>query len=276
MKPLIDADILRYEIGFASETGWRAIKEWKEGDPALDPPPFDYVAELLDNRISEICAVVNATEPPTLFLTGKGNFREGIAQKKQYKGNRLNLVKPFHYNNISVYLKGKYDVVVTDGIEADDLLCIEQTKRLVSKDTIICSRDKDLRQCPGWHFGWELGNQPQFGPEWVDEIGYLSLSENKKKLKGVGAKYFYAQLLMGDATDNIPGLPSTGPVAAFKMLDLCATIPDCEKAVVEAYKRVYEGSWKTELLEQAMLVWMVRSFDEEDKPIMFKLMEEYE
>ena len=109
MIPLIDADILLYEIGFGCVTGWKAIKEWKEGDAPLDPPPWDYVAELVDNRIADICGKVMATKPPKLYLTGKGNFREAIAKKAKYKGNRI-AEKPFHYENIKAYLINKYEL----------------------------------------------------------------------------------------------------------------------------------------------------------------------
>ena len=44
MQPLLDADVLLYEIGFAAETGWKGESN----------PPFDYVSELLDNRIGNI------------------------------------------------------------------------------------------------------------------------------------------------------------------------------------------------------------------------------
>ena len=64
MQPLIDADVLIYEIGYAAEAQWRY--ELQEGYP-----PFEYAALLLDTRISNICAMVGATSPPMLFLTGK-------------------------------------------------------------------------------------------------------------------------------------------------------------------------------------------------------------
>ena len=288
MIPLIDGDILQYEIGFAAETGWKSIKEWKKGDDPIDPPPFDYVMEILDSRIKEIEIVVESTHTPIIYLTGKNNFREGIAKKKEYKGNRKEASKPFHYSNIKAYLLSKYNTVVVDGMEADDALCIKQLgversyhnmllsgKEEGCQRTIICSRDKDLRQCPGWHFGWELANQPQFGPYLVDELGWIKLSDDRKKVRGVGYKFFAAQMLMGDPVDNIPGLPNSGPMAAFELIEPCTSLGGCEKSIVEAYKKVYEDSWFNEFMEQAMLVWMVRELDSIGNPIMYKLIGEY-
>ena len=267
MKPLIDGDILLYEIGFGSETGWRGLHP-----ESTDPPPFDYVREMVDGRIEEICNIVllyfGKCDKPHLFLTGKGNFREEIAKKKKYKGNRTK-PKPFHYNNIKTYLMFKYDCTVAEGCEADDLLCIEQMQD--AENTIICSRDKDLRQCPGWHFGWELGKQPQYGPKFVEELGELYLSDNKKEVKGTGWKFFFAQLLIGDKVDNIPGLPQNGPVKAYEMLSELQTYEEMEKAVSEAYRALYGDSWKEEIMEQAALVYMVRERDEEGNLVMWRL-----
>ena len=117
MQPLIDADVLRYEVGFAAEAGWQ-----QDG-----VPPFDYAAELLDMRIQNICGVVGATAPPILYLTGKHNFRTQIATRQPYKDRPS--AKPWHFYNLTAYMKGNYDVRLTEGLEADDLMAIEQCKQ---------------------------------------------------------------------------------------------------------------------------------------------------
>ena len=260
-------DILLYECGFGSETGWKHLHP-----DSSDPPPFEYVKEMVDGRIQEICSKVKdffgSCEKPILYLTGKGNFREAIAKKKPYKGNRLQ-PKPFHYANIKGYLKVAYDAIEVEGMEADDAMCIDQTE-----DTIICTRDKDLRQCPGWHFGWELGKQAQFGPELVGHVGYIKLSPDKKKLTGTGYKFFCSQMITGDKVDNISGLPGNGPVEAYKLLSELQVCADMEKAVIEAYKGFYGDSWKEEFMEQAQLLWMVRELDFAGEPIMYKMLNE--
>ena len=191
MQPLIDGDVLRYEIGFAAETGWGK-------DNGL--PPFDYVMDLLDNKISYICATVEATEPPILYLTGSKNFRNEIAKTFIYKDREGN--KPWHFKNITAYMKAKYNVIIEEGFEADDLMSIEQVHR--PGETIICTRDKDLRAVPGFHFGWELGNQPQFGPERIDDFGYIKLNSKRNKLLGGGYLFFLGQCLVGDSVDTVP------------------------------------------------------------------------
>lgn len=258
MKPLIDCDVLVYECGFGSETGW----------VGPDPPPFERVRELLENRIANICAQVDATEPPSLYLTGKDNFREKIAVTRPYKGNRQGK-KPFHYNNLRVYLTGVLGAIVVDGMEADDAMSIEQTGR---EDTIICSRDKDLLQVDGWQYQWELGAQPSFGPHKVEGYGFLE--KRKSKIFGYGIKFFLSQCLTGDSVDNILGIPRYGPSKAFELLENTKTYEEGLSCVVEAYKGFYGDVWKEALLENGRLLWMTREIDKEGKPVLWELTKE--
>lgn len=257
VTPLIDGDVLVYETGFGAQTGW-------EGS---DPPPFEIARELLENRIANICAIVGATSPPIIYLTGKDNFREKIAVTKPYKGNRKQ-AKPFHYTNLRVYLEHILGAIVVDGMEADDAMSLAMMR---IPNSIICSRDKDLRQVPGWHYSWELANQPSFGPEFNDGYGWLKLSEDKKKLTGMGDKFFLAQCIMGDPVDNITGIPKAGPSKAFETLDNTKTYEEGLSCVVELYKGFYGDVWKEMLLENGQLLWMVRELDEEGKPILWQM-----
>lgn len=265
MQPLFDADVLVYECGFAAETAWKG--EHLGIDVQESPPPFDRVSELLDNRIAHTCAIVGATLPPILFLTGKNNFRYNIAKRTPYKAGRG--AKPYHYKNILAYIKGKYDYRLTEGLEADDLMAIEQTRR--PEETIICTRDKDLRSVPGWHYGWELGNQPQFGPEVVSEIGYIKLSACRKKLKGVGILFFYGQCLTGDTVDSIPGIDKCGPVKAYEILEHAKTEEEAFRSVLAAYQAAFGERAEEELLEQGRLLWMTRSLHEDGSPVLWEL-----
>lgn len=254
--PLLDGDILRYEVGFACEVGWQG-----EGVPS-----FDYVADSVDNLIHHICTVVEATHPPIIFFTGKTNFRTGIAKRQKYKDRLSN--KPFHYKNLTAYLKGKYEWRECEGLEADDLMSIEQCSN--PESTIICTRDKDLHMVEGWIYGWELGNQPSFGPDYCTGYGWIRYSSDKKKLSGRGYKFFLAQCIMGDPTDTVPGLPKYGPLKAFNIVEPTSTTIEGYKAVLEAYRGVYGDDAEKELLEQARLVWMVNSLNEDGSPKMWE------
>lgn len=210
--------------------------------------------------------MVEATQPPIFFFTGKKNFRTEIAKARQYKERASN--KPFHYHNIKAYIKGKYEYHQQEPLEADDLLAIEQTKR--GLETIICTRDKDLRAVPGWHYGWELGNQPQYGPKLVEGIGEIRLSNDRKSIKGEGLLFFYSQCLTGDSVDTVPGLPRFGPVKAFQLLTGCPDEFTAFSRVRKVYSDFYDELGDAALLEQGQLLWMVREIDENGGPVLWK------
>ncbi len=278
MQPLIDADILLYEIGYTCEgvnplTGVFEIASW------------DHVKERVDDSIFKICRDAGGTKEPRLFLTGKNNFRISVAKKKGYKENR-DKPKPFHYYNIKEYLKHAYKAEEVVGYEADDAVCIAQSLAIErGDDTIICSRDKDTRQMEGWHFSWECGKQPAWGPAKVEGFGTLTatfypeehkLAGQMKKLVGTGDKWFLAQLVMGDSVDNIPGLKGWGPAKTYELLREVESYHQGLDIVCRLYRDIYGAGWQEQLEEQAQLVYMVRDLDDEDNLVMWRLKNQYD
>lgn len=274
LLPLADGDILAVELASIGQF----YKEDDDGNRTdeLVILPFEHVREHLDTRVEEIKDALNTRFEPIMFLTGEGNFRETIAKRKGYKANRTQ-EKPYHFKNTYEYIKSRYNTVVSRGCEADDLMCIWQTKRLKEcgfnpemAETVIVTRDKDLRQCMGWHYGWEVGKQAEYKLRWIDELGSLTPhykegitktgrpSRRFDKLTGEGLKWLYAQVLTGDVVDNIPGCPRIGPKAAYDILDSATSETELLDSVVAAYKDAYEDSWETEFFEQMHLVYMLR------------------
>ena len=266
--------MLRYEVGFGvefREAGGKFIHN------------FDSALELLEHKIAVILDMVEATLPPTLYLTQDSatasrhkeeytpNFRDSIAITKPYKGNRPT-EKPFHYHNLTEYMLSKYDCVMCRGLEADDVISIEQNKEH-EYETIICSRDKDLRITPGWHFSWECGKSRSYGPHLVEPLGELQEPE-KSKMFGTGLKFFYSQMLMGDPTDNSPGIPNKGCVAAYELLKDAESEEELFGKVSEVYKEYAGESWKAYFKEQADLLWMIQELDQDNNPIRYKLLDE--
>lgn len=255
MTPLIDGDVLVYSAGFAAEWG-----------DDTEIPQFDYVKALVEGRISDICEAVGATEAPQIFLTGEGNFREKIAVTKPYKGNRENSKKPWHYSNIRAHLIHCMGAQVIHGMEADDAICLN-----ANQDTVICTVDKDLFQKENtWCYRWEIGKVGEWGPEFVDHIGYL-LTPEKGSLKGVGYKFFMAQCIMGDPVDNIPGIDKLGPVAAYNALRDAVSRSEMEEIVLDMYKENYAEKAEERLLEQGRLLFMTRELDSNGKPVLWEI-----
>lgn len=282
MKCLIDADVLVYELGFSGQF----IDDESEELVIRD---FDFVAELLEQKIKEIEGECWADEPSTLYLTNDNtlnrlnnrhrksqgleplvytpNFRVAIAKAKPYKGTRKG-EKPFHRDNIRAHMLANYDCVVANGMEADDMLAVHQTQA-PPLTTIICTRDKDLRMVEGMHYGWPCGKQLQFGPKRVDKLGELSYVNGK--LKGTGSKFFFSQLITGDSVDNIPGLPRGGPALAYQLLDGERSEADMFRAVAERYRDKFGDDWEGQMKEQAQLLWMCTELHEDGSPVMWEM-----
>lgn len=260
MKALIDADILRYEIGFASQTGWKAITDRDE------IPPFNYVQDMLHQRIDQILLVTGADDY-SLFLTEGRTFRYDLAKRRPYKGTRT-ANKPWHFDNLSVYIRDVLPSTIVTEIEADDAMAIEQCT--TDYETVICSRDKDLWQVPGLFYSWEIGNQASIGPKYNDEVGEVRLSDTRKKIYGDGFAYFCSQLFTGDVVDNIPGLPKYGPVKVAALLEAEDDPKFLMATVEEEYEKVYGDEWEEELLEQGRLLWIVRKLDEHGNPVLWE------
>ena len=290
VTPLIDFDILCYEIGFSCQ-------------PKTGLLSWDRCEEMLDKKIALICDEVRATTPPKCYFTNTprinfslnkrrkyndeplveyvDNFRNAISTTG-YKVGRI-LEKPFYFYSIIEYMLSKYDCVINEqGLEADDSICIEQYSRwkLGNHDTIICSRDKDLRQCPGNHYSWECGKQASIGPIFVNPMGELIHTNAgqvdaqgrkvKPKIFGTGHKFFYYQLLTGDVVDTIKGAKGYGPVHAFNLLKDLKTEAECFKAVSDVYKSLYGDNWKEWCKENANLIWMVRELNEDGSPKLWR------
>ena len=284
---LIDADILAYECGFAGQ--------FKDGNEQIVMKDFDAVEEMLDLKIKEITEECMSDEKPILFLTGddilakhlnrrpkwvepseelelRPSFRYYEATTKPYKGNRKS-DKPLHYHNLRAYMLANYYCVVSDKLEADDMMAIYLTQM---PDAILCSIDKDLRQVPGKHYSWSIGARPSKPVYEVDQFGTMELVGKPKKLVATGLKSFFAQVLMGDTVDNIQGIEGMGPVRAYELLCESTTEMELFLATAKAYREKYPDNWEKMLREHIDLTYMIREIDNEGNPVRYKYPEGWE
>ena len=255
---LVDGDVLVYEMSFGAE--------YKDDEGNKQVRDFDFVEEQLV-RFLDYLRMRLGCEDIEVFLTGKDNFRKQLATTQPYKGQRGE--KPFHYQATRTWLELNTNCVVAEGMEADDLLGIVQTdNNLTGVTSIICSRDKDLKQIEGWHYSWEVGYQKE-AVVYSSYPGSLTLHEsgNKKKLRGDGIVWFYAQLIMGDRVDNIPGLPKMGDVAAYNALHECTNEQEMFSVVRQLYHN--KGFDDSYLMEQAKLLWMCKETNPDGTPVMY-------
>lgn len=214
------------------------------------------IAEPIEFCLSSIKRILNRLEQYgdlNLWLTAsnKSNFRFKVAKTKGPKGQGYKAgrpPRPQHYQQAREYLINVWKAVEIEGYEADDALSMYQTN-----DTIAVHIDKDINMVPGKHLNWvtdEFYDVPE-------DLGTVSLINNK--IVGRGLKFFYHQLLTGDATDNILGVPGIGPKTAYVLLKDTSTEEECKKIVCNIYEEKFGDNWKDIIGEMASLLWMVRS-----------------
>lgn len=125
------------------------------------------------------------------FITGRDNFRKAIGVTKEYKGNRKG-ERPQHLAELQEYAIKRYKFIRTIGVESDDYCGIYNTiLREKGIPTIIVTSDKDLKTLVGRFYN---PNKQEF-----DEVNYDQSIYN-----------LCYQLIVGDNTDNIPGLVGKG------------------------------------------------------------------
>lgn len=264
MKIHFDADLLVYRCGFAAEkTHYYVVDEfeeeyahfqykkevvkWMEKNPGYtltsrrEAEPVENALHNVKLMVTDTLEKLGATEDEcTLYLSGSTNYREGVATIKPYKGNRDKAHKPVHGPAIREYMKKHYDVNVSEDEEADDVVGYEHYAMYLRdpQSSIIVTVDKDIDMIPGMHYNF------------VKEESYYVTDDQADK-------YFYLQLLKGDSTDNIPGLPKVGDKTAAKMLDGVTNTDTMYQIAREAYMKAYDDGLDA-LIENARLLWIRR------------------
>lgn len=279
MKALFDGDILVFRCGFAAERAkWflrigsdtHQFDYKKEAETALDEllpgvmsreegkdytlwserfvEPVEHALQNVKTTIRNALKNIGVSEwDLTVYLSGGENFRYDVAKARPYKGNRDKAHRPTHEQAIKDYIVATYPTVVSVTDEADDQLGIAQCS-IGPMDSVILTQDKDLDMIPGLKY------------DFVQDETYSVTPEQ--------AEFNFAcQLLTGDSTDNIPGLPGIGPAKAKKALRGVET-EDLMDVVVSMYQAhtPEKYDWHDYLTEQGRLLWIRREPDQMWEP----------
>lgn len=157
------------------------------------------------------------------------NFRIDVATIKEYKSGR-SAEKPIHLKRLIEYAKEKYDVVIADGCETDDLVSIaiyhDYLKGFKSKDKSKCecvlvSEDKDASVTPGFNIN----------PAKDDEPSWITTQDARK--------WLFEMALGGDSCDGIVGAPGVGYKTAATLLEGCKTEKEYWSKTVEVFEDAY-------------------------------------
>jgi hypothetical protein len=194
----------------------------------------------IDDRINTMLEQCN-TKKYAGFLTQGRCFRYNRATTRPYKGNRKHGDKPIIFPAIKEYLKQKWGFTYITELEADDLVAIYRED---CEKYIICSPDKDvLKQVDSVHFNYRT----------AEKIGTTKMDSEK---------FLWKQMLMGDSTDGIVGIPKVGEKTADAALE-GVNIKDMPALVLNKYIEkfgTHEGVHK--FSETFKLVYILRTKEE--------------
>lgn len=208
---LIDGDSIIY------------ILAWQFKDREADETTTLEVMGAVDQFVLGILTAVDANR----YIGALGHstfrsFRYEIALYKPYKGTR----RPkdewvIRWEEcIRMRLITEWYFLTLPFMEADDIISI--AAHLVTDCVpVVCSPDKDLWQIPGAHFDYKKGD-------------FADVTKQQ-------ADYFFAyQMLIGDDSDNVAGLPGFGPKKAKEKLDVVdLSMEFYEKVVLDLYQKYF-------------------------------------
>ena len=227
MSLLIDADYLAYKTCAACED------EVDFGnDVILVTSRFQEVTRAFTQEINKIWNVFD--QEIILFFSSPNNFRKQISP--DYKGHR-NRKKPCGYKRLLNWCAEYYEVIIVDGLEADDAIGIFATNPIEQDyDHVIVSPDKDMKQIPGSLYNLK------------DPVSETTLEE--------ADKWFFMQVMSGDQTDGYPGVPGIGLKRAAAILEEQGC---CWKAVLNTFLKA--GLTEEDALRNARLAKILRYSD---------------
>lgn len=173
--------------------------------------------------VSRVLLRILREETPEHFVfvqDGRGkNFRHEIFPL--YKANREatpeDLVRQMEPIQRMVRALG-LRLILSEGCEADDCIASLAERFSTQFPVVIVSGDKDLKQCLGPNvFMWDPGSREEklvTVEDFIQETGVRP------------SQWADVQALIGDTSDNIPGVPGIGPKKAQQIFETCASLEE--------------------------------------------------
>jgi 5'-3' exonuclease len=168
-----------------------------------------------------------------IFNGSKGNFRKLITRK--YKANRKKNAMPPLLNELHDMVKKEFDSIYRYGVETDDVVASwwkTISDEIGRENVMIVSIDKDYRQFPCLLYNYHPKHRS------VEDI-----SPEQAKFN------FYAQMIMGDAADNVNYFKGKGKVFAYRYLNDCVTDYQYRRRVFELFKHQYKSKAREKYIE---------------------------
>ena len=216
MIAAIDADSIVYIIAWAH-------RDNKKEEIGM----IEFVQQRCDSFFQYL---IESTKADTYigFFSDKKSFRNRNYLVAPYKGSRP--PKPEFVQEweevIKSYFAENYGFKTFDDLEADDLVSVINE---MYPEVIVCSPDKDLRQLPGTLFDYKK-NQ-------LIEISSFD-----------AMKHLYTQLLTGDVSDNVKGVPGLGEAKVSKLFDGLTEEIEFATVVKDQFNKYY-GAYYGDIIE---------------------------
>lgn len=227
----IDADFLAYQTSYEKEGEPKTLEE------------IQHNCEMAAETIRQLAGA----EKMKLHLTPKESDKGGrfkIALLKEYQGNRQEKPKPRFLHILRDWMHTHLGAELHMDKEADDGMAQAQYLSRNNHDaSIIATKDKDLRMCPGLHLDWDTGDHRRVFGFGDLEIRGKTNAEGKvtKKLHGWGPAWFWAQMLTGDSADNISGLPIVHPKVVIRVKPTAAVTKALENPNSDKSKAILDA-----------------------------------
>lgn len=196
----------------------------------------DWVANSRANDFVENLIRLNEATSYELWLTGKGNFRYNVYP--EYKANRLDAYRPKWEKSVKDFLVEQWQANWSEGCEADDMCGV---RLVATPGAVVAHLDKDINLIPGKHYNWELTRLGKV----VREARHYFITDEE------ALRNFYTQLLTGDVTDNIKGVPGIGPKKAEKLLQYALT----EEEMFNVCRDTYASIEEMEMNARCLWLW---------------------
>jgi len=235
MTALLDGDSLFHIIAYNFK------------DVEKDFGSIDEVESTVDSFVRSILTMVRAKSYYGLLSDPRRKYFRTLYYKyKPYKGSRppeeewMIRWRPTIRNR----LEGHWGFFHRPYLEADDLISYLNEQLMVTEETgtiVICSPDKDLDQCPGWHFDYK---------KCMDTGAMRIVTKEQAHLN------LWMSVITGDSSDDVAGIPFKGPDKAAKCLQGLESI-EYKLQVKNQYIKYFGPHYGPKIFEETHMAMMM-------------------